>query len=152
MDVDPHAGDTIRRLSRGAQAILTNTTGAWPTVPAMVPALADAATRNDVVTGLLGADAALGGLLLVFLGVVLAGYGAFGGDTPPSVLSRYKTSAGAILGVFALSLVGAALAIVWLMTGGDSDALYVLAVIACFVELVAVLAAALYTVYGVVFR
>jgi hypothetical protein len=118
----------------------------------LLPMAADAPARKDVVSAALGADAALGGLLLVFLGVVLAGYGSFGGGVPDGVLSRYRAAAGAILAVFAVSLAGSALAVVWLVTGGHSGALYVLVLIACFVELVAVLVAALYTVYGVVFH
>jgi hypothetical protein len=118
----------------------------------LVPMAADAPTRKDVVTAALGADAALGGLLLVFLGVVLAGYGSFAGDVPAGVLSRYRTAAGAIVAVFAVSLLGAAVAVAWLATGGDSGALYVLVLIACFLELIAVFVAAVYTVYGVVFH
>jgi hypothetical protein len=42
----------------------------------------DEVLHKDVVVALLGASAALVGLILVFVGLVVGAYGALAGDTP----------------------------------------------------------------------
>src|SRR5437868_4756694 len=115
----------------------------------MLIAAADAPVPNDVVIAVAGAAAALGGLILVFLGVIVASYGGYGAETDPSVVRPYKVAAGAILGVFALSLASTALAVAWLATGGGSGPLYEAVVWTFFPLLLAVFVAAVGTVYRV---
>jgi hypothetical protein len=119
--------------------------------PLLVLANADPA-RKDVVIGALGASAALGGLTLVFLGVVIAGYRGFPGATPKTVLKRYHWAAHAILGAFALSLATTALSLTWLTTKGGGGGLYTAVLIGFFVQLAVVLVVALGTTYLVVLR
>jgi hypothetical protein len=116
-----------------------------------VGTLATAATRNEVIITVAGAAAALGGLILVFLGVVVTGLSAYESGTAPEVLKPYRWAAGGIVMAFALSVACTALAIAWLATGSGAGALYEAAVWVFFVLLVAVLGAAARTVYLVVF-
>lgn len=113
--------------------------------------LATAATRNEVVIAIAGAAAALGGLILVFLGVVITGLSAYEGGTDSEVLKPYRWAAGGIVAAFALSVACTALAVAWLATGSGAGALYEAAVWAFFVLLGSVLAAAARTVYLVAF-
>jgi hypothetical protein len=84
----------------------------------------DGPVRKDAVIAAGGGAAALAGLILVFLGVVLSGYKAYPGDTPKRLLRPYRRATAAILAVFALSLASTALSIAWLTTGGGGGGLY----------------------------
>lgn len=112
--------------------------------------LADAPTRNETVIAAGGAAAALAGLILVFLGVVIAGYQAFPGDTPKRLLKPYRKATAAILAVFALSLTSAALSLAWLATGGGGGPLYEAVLWTFFSLLIAAFAVAAGTTYFVV--
>jgi hypothetical protein len=99
--------------------------------------------QKDVVTTVLGASAGVGGLVLVFLGVLIAAVASYPGDTSKEVLRPYRTGAWASVGVFALSLVAVALSLAWLAVD-QPHWLYVLALVAfsCLLAAVLVLAAA----------
>jgi hypothetical protein len=99
--------------------------------------------QKDVVTTVLGASAGVGGLVLVFLGILISAAGAFAGDTPDAVLKPYRLGAWASVGVFALSLLAVAVCLVWL-TVDQPHWLYVLAVVlfGCLLAAVLALAAA----------
>jgi hypothetical protein len=97
--------------------------------------------QKDVVTTVLGASAGVGGLVLVFLGILISAVGAFAGDTPDAVLKPYRLGAWASVGVFALSLVAVALSLIWLAVD-QPHWLYVLALVAFSCLLAAVLALA----------
>lgn len=101
--------------------------------------------HKDVVLAVLGASAALSGLLLVFLGLVVGAYGGLAGDTPKSVKKPLRTTGWVLVGAFGVGLVCAALATVWLLqlTGGQS--LYVSTVGLFFVQLVCLAAATVWT-------
>lgn len=75
---------------------------------------------KDVVIGILGAAAALGGLVLVFLGIIIAGYQSYPGGVPAPVVAPYRVGGAALFGAFALSLVTVATCVVWLVMGGPS--------------------------------
>jgi hypothetical protein len=75
---------------------------------------------KDVVIGVLGAAAALGGLVLVFLGIVIAAYQSYPGGVPAQVVTPYRVGGGALFGAFALSIVTVATCVVWLVMGGPS--------------------------------
>lgn len=105
-----------------------------------------ATSRNEVVTVVAGASAGLGGLILVFLGVVIAGLSAYGGETARNVLEPLRRAATAILIVFGLSLLSTALAVAWLATDTGPGALYEAALWAFFLTLLGVLGTAIATV------
>src|SRR5438552_1314995 len=64
---------------------------------------------KDVVIAILGASAALGGFVLVFLGIIIASYQSYSGGVPDQVVQPYRTTGSALLGTFGLSLVTAAI-------------------------------------------
>ena len=96
---------------------------------------------KDVVIAILGASAALGGFVLVFLGIVIATYQAYTGSVPRQVVQPYRITGTALLGTFALSLITVAISLLWLINGG-SDALYGWAIGLFAVQLVAVFGSA----------
>src|SRR5712692_1386927 len=73
---------------------------------------------KDVVLGALGAAAALAGLVLVFLGIIIAAYQSYAGNAPASVVRPYRIAGVALFGTFSLSLVTVALCMAWLALGG----------------------------------
>jgi hypothetical protein len=107
--------------------------------------LDNAPSQKDVVIAILGSAAALAGLVLVFLGVVIAAYQAFPGDSSSKVPGRYRVAGTWTLSIFAFSLVTVALALVWLLTEGENDALYSAVAVTFMVQLLAtaVIAAAI---------
>ncbi|HEV7943266.1 MAG TPA: hypothetical protein VGP17_10755 [Solirubrobacteraceae bacterium] len=118
----------------------------------MGPALAAVPSRNEVVLAAIGASAALGGLILVFLGVVIAGYQAYPPGTAKRLLSPYRKAGGAILGVFALSLLCSGLGVGWLATGGGGGPLYAAVLVSFFVSLAAISIVAVITTYRLVLK
>ena len=60
---------------------------------------------KDVVLGALGAAAALAGLVLVFLGIVIAAYQSYAGNAPTAVVRPYRIAGIVLFGTFGLSLV-----------------------------------------------
>ena len=97
-----------------------------------------APSQKDVVLAILGSAAALAGLVLVFLGVVIAAYQAFPSNTTSQIPARYRTAATWTLAVFAFSLVTVALALAWLLAGGKNTALYVVVASTFTVQLIAI--------------
>ena len=96
---------------------------------------------KDVVGAILGSSAALGGFVLVFLGIIIASYQSYPGGVPPPVVQPYRRMGVALLGTFALSLVTAAISLVWLISGGPAG-LYGWAIGLFAVQLVAVFGSA----------
>lgn len=89
--------------------------------------MADAPVQKDVVIAGMGIGAALGGFVLVFLGIVLATISSFTSAPPAAVLRRYKVAGLVTLGVFLLSLLSVLVGFVWLLSGGG-DGFYGLTV------------------------
>jgi hypothetical protein len=73
---------------------------------------------KDVVLGALGAAAALAGLVLVFLGIIIAAYQSYAGNAPASVVRPYRIAGVALFGTFALSVLTVAVCMTWLALGG----------------------------------
>lgn len=111
---------------------------------------ANAPSKKDVVVAALGASSALAGLVLVFLGVVISQYEELTPGVPPSASTPHRRAVAALLGIFFVGLVSAALALLWLVTGGGS-LLYAALVALFFLQLAALFLAALYTTYRVLF-
>lgn len=74
---------------------------------------------KDVVVAILGASAALGGFLLVFLGIIIAAYQSYSGGVPEHIVQPYRITGTALLGTFGLSLVTVAVCLIWLINGGS---------------------------------
>ncbi len=106
---------------------------------------------KDVVLAILGSSAALGGFVLVFLGVIIAAYESYGGDVPAPVVAPYRTAGGILLGTFALSLVIVGVCLAWLAGGGPS-ATYAAPIVLFAVQLVAVFCAAGWVTRTVLWR
>jgi uncharacterized membrane protein len=73
---------------------------------------------KDVVLGALGAAAALAGLVLVFLGIIIAAYQSYAGNAPASVVRPYRIAGIALFGTFGLSVLTVAVCMTWLALGG----------------------------------
>ena len=110
----------------------------------MSAGIADAGVAHqNVVTAFLGASAGLGGLTLVFLGLVVSSLQGFAPGTSSEVTDRYKRPAVTVLAAFALSLLCCALAGIWLLMGGNS-AVYAIVAVTFFIQLAMVAAAAVH--------
>ena len=75
---------------------------------------------RDVVLAILGAAAALAGLVLVFLGIIIAAYQSYPGGAPAPAVRPYRIAGGALFGAFGLSLVTLTTCLIWLALGGPS--------------------------------
>ena len=107
--------------------------------------------REEIVTAELGASAALAGLTLVFLGIVVSAYQSAAAGTSKRVLKRYTNPIALLFATFVLSLTSVGLSLAWLALDGG-HAFYVLVVVLFIVELAAVAAAAGYAIFGVLLR
>jgi hypothetical protein len=110
-----------------------------------------AVTEKDVVTAVAGASAALAGLVLVFLGVLVSAYQTLLGRVREDILGRFRNAAWLSLGVFTLALASLALAVSWLDVDGGHR-LYVVIVGGFFLELAALFAVAVYATWRVLLR
>jgi hypothetical protein len=106
---------------------------------------------KDVVVAILGSSAALGGFVLVFLGVIIAAYQSYPGGVPAEVVDPYRVSGSALLAAFALSLVSVAVSLLWLINGGPGG-LYGWTIGLFALQLVAVFASAAWTTRMVLWR
>ncbi|HSS62189.1 MAG TPA: hypothetical protein VLK30_12125 [Candidatus Limnocylindrales bacterium] len=106
---------------------------------------------KDVVIACLGASAALGGFVLVFLGVIVASYQSYAGSVPGDVVRPYRVAGAVLLGTFGVSLVTVAASLIWLINGGGVG-LYDLTIVLFALQLVAVFSAALWTTRMVLWR
>lgn len=101
--------------------------------------------HKDVVLALLGASAGLSGLVLVFLGLVVAAYGGLAGDTPRAVRAPLRRAGWVILSAFALGVACVATAVLWLLLLTGAQALYVLTVGLFLAQLAALVFASVWT-------
>jgi hypothetical protein len=106
---------------------------------------------KDVVIAILGASAALGGFVLVFLGIVITSYQSYEGAVADQVIRPYRTSGSALLGAFGICLITVAVSLIWLINGG-SIGLYDLAIALFALELIAVFGTALWSTRMVLWR
>lgn len=93
---------------------------------------------KDVIVTILGASAGAGGLVLVFVGILISTIAAYPGGTSRATLRPYRAGAWAAVGVFGVSIFTTALSVVWLAIS-DSRSLYVLIVSLFFALLVTLL-------------
>ena len=105
----------------------------------MLEALAADPHPRDVVLAILGASAGAGGLVLVFVGILVSTIAGYPGGTSRATLRPYRVGAWAAVGVFGISLSTTALSVLWLAVS-DTRSLYVLTIclfLALLVTLVA---------------
>ena len=110
--------------------------------------------HKDVVIAVLGASAALGGFVLVFLGIVITTYQTRGDEESTSGrLTGYWSRRAAILAltpfVFGIACVCESTA--WLMTTNNEN-LYLATIVTFFTQLVLLLAAAALVIWGVLWK
>jgi O-antigen ligase len=103
------------------------------------------------MVALVGASSALAGLILVFLGVLIAAYQPLIGRSSESTLRRFKTASVWALVVFGISLASVVIDVSWLMTKGG-DCFYVSAAVLFFVQLAALAGIAVYATFGVLLK
>jgi hypothetical protein len=96
---------------------------------------------KDLVLAILGASAGAGGLVLVFVGILVSTIAGYPGGTSRATLRPYRAGAWAAVGVFGLSLLTIALSVLWLAVS-DTGSLYVLTIFMFFVLLATLLALA----------
>jgi hypothetical protein len=126
----------------GMSALLSRLSEAGDTVRTVLILLATGAPhRTEVVIAVFGASAGVGGLVLVFLGILITTVGTYPGGTSDAVLRPYRRAAWASVGVFALSLLTVAVSLIWLSVD-QSHSLYVLTLVVFSSVLAAVLALA----------
>ena len=106
---------------------------------------------KDVVLAILGASAALGGFVLVFLGIIIAAYESYAGAVPEQVVRPYRIAGSFLLGAFGLSLVVVAVSLTWLANGGSAG-LYGWTIALFSLQLVVVFASAAWATRMVLYR
>jgi hypothetical protein len=99
--------------------------------------LDSAPSQKDVVLAILGSAASLAGLVLVFLGVVIAAYQALPSNSSGQLPGQYRVAGTWTLSLFVFSLATVALALVWLLTEGENGTLYSVVAVTFVVQLVA---------------
>jgi hypothetical protein len=105
-----------------------------------------------VLIALTGASAALVGLVLVFLGILVAAYQPLvGADTPDRILGRFKRATRWSLYVFGFSLASVVLDAAWLIRGGGHH-LYVAVLVLFFAQLGALAVVAVYSTFWVLLK
>jgi hypothetical protein len=107
--------------------------------------VAQSVEHKDVVLAVLGASAALAGLVLVFLGLVVAAYGSLAGDTPKAVKAPLRRTGRVVLAPFGLAIVCMVAATLWLVRSGRSEGLYVTTLALFLTQLCALVGSALWT-------
>jgi hypothetical protein len=107
--------------------------------------------EKDVILAILGASAALGGFVLVFLGIIIASFQSYSGAVPEQVVRPYRTLGGILLATFGLCLFAVLVSLAWLV-GGGPDGAYGVTVVLFGLELVAVFAAAVSATRMVMWR
>jgi hypothetical protein len=98
--------------------------------------------HKDVVISLLGASAGMAGLVLVFLGFLVAAIGALPPGSDAAVYRPYRYTAVVVATTFGLSLCTVALSTAWLLSLDDNHGLYVTAAVLFIAQLVAIAATA----------
>jgi hypothetical protein len=70
--------------------------------------------RKDVMLAVFAASSGVGGLVLVFLGILITTIGGYPGATSEAALRPFRRGAWAAVGVFGASLVTVAITLLWL--------------------------------------
>jgi hypothetical protein len=98
-----------------------------------------------------GAAAALVGLVLVFLGVLVTSYQSLLGQLSKEKLEPFRRAAWSALGVFSLGLISLTVSISWLIAAGGA-CFYRATLAVFFTELAALVVVAVYSTSRVLLR
>jgi len=104
---------------------------------------------KDVMLAFLGASAGLAGLILVFLGIVVAAYQAFPVGTQQDVLNRYRAAACSVVVAFLSSVIVVGLAAAWLLLNGGNAVLFHWTAVAFFAQLALLLMSCVWVLWRV---
>lgn len=96
-----------------------------------------AVAEKDVIIAVLGASAALAGLILVSLGLAVSGYQSYSAATPAAVKKKARDRVWPTLKVFVFSIAITALASLWLVIPGG-NVFYWVCVVAFLADLLAI--------------
>jgi hypothetical protein len=107
--------------------------------------------NRDVVLAIVGASAALAGLVLVFLGILVTSYQALLGRVSERTLGRFRVATWLSFALFAFALLTLGMGVVWLDAGGG-DTFYMVVIAFFFAELISLSLAALYVTWRVLLR
>jgi hypothetical protein len=113
--------------------------------------MAASVSHVDVVIAVMGATAALAGLVLVFLGGVVSTYQSLVGRVATQTLERFRRAGAITLVVFLLGLATLAVSAAWLVADGGAT-LYRVALVCFFAELAALGGLAVYATLRVLLR
>jgi hypothetical protein len=102
--------------------------------------------REDIVLAVLGASAALAGLVLVFLGLVAAATASYSPGTAESIIAKARRPAYAVLGSFGLGIACVALCALWLLLSTESGPVFWIAIVLFFAQLFSLVVATVWAV------
>jgi hypothetical protein len=114
-------------------------------------AVAQTSTSKDTVVVIVGASAALAGLVLVFLGILVTSFQTLLGNVRETTLDRFKTATWMSLAVFALALASMVLGVTWLVADGGHR-FYLVIVVAFLVQVGALAIMAAYVTARILLR
>lgn len=107
-------------------------------------------SQTDVMIAVTGAAGVLGGLVLVFLGILVTTYQGLLGRLDGALISPYKRASTGVFAVFALALADAGGGVWWLVSPGST--LYHVTLVLFAVQLIGLAVAALYSTFWVLLR
>jgi hypothetical protein len=98
--------------------------------------------HGDVIITVLGAAAALAGLVLVFLGIVVTTFQSYPGNIDDTLRRGFRQDSILTLIPFALGVVCVCLSAAWLLLSKNNESLYIAAIVTFFLQLGSLLLAA----------
>ena len=107
--------------------------------------MASGVEHKDVVIAILGASAALSGLVLVFLGLVVGAYGGLAGDTPRVVKVPLRRTGLVVIGAFGAGIACAVVATIWLVRLDGGEPLYITTAVLFLLQLCSLAFASVWT-------
>ncbi len=107
--------------------------------------MADVVLHKDVALAILGASAGLSGLVLVFLGFVIAAYTTLPGDASTRARSPYRRAGGVVLTALAIGLLRIASATIWLLVPDGTFGIYVTTIVLFLAQLIGLAVATVWT-------
>jgi hypothetical protein len=111
--------------------------------PVRLTVVDQTSTNKDTVVAIVGASAALAGLVLVFLGILVTSFQSLLGNVRVTTLDRFKKATWMSLAVFVLALASMVLGVTWLVADGGHG-FYLVIVVAFFVQVGALAVVAAY--------
>jgi hypothetical protein len=108
--------------------------------------------HKDVMVTLLAASAALAGLVLVFLGLVVSSLASLPADADDTVKKPYRISAGIILATFGFAVLCLGFSTGWLVTLSGNGVAYDGAIVTFVATLVALVVATIVVASQVIWR